>query len=106
MYILNHAVLMLIIWRSSFSPRFRSLYEDRFDNRKALYDWDYHASLKTTASIIHIKQYKGFPSIHNEIVFIHSHIHKHTNTHTHTHTLTHTHSHTHTYTHTHTHTHR
>eukprot|EP01035_Chromulina_nebulosa_P038065 gene38065-51415_t len=38
--------------------RFRSLYEDRFDNRKALYDWDYHATLKTAASIIHIKQYK------------------------------------------------
>eukprot|EP01036_Dinobryon_divergens_P031277 gene31277-40647_t len=47
--------------------RFRSLYEDRFDNRKALYDWDYHATLKTAASIIHIKQYKDWR--HSGIAF-------------------------------------
>lgn len=41
----------------------RALYQDRFDNRKALYDWDYHSCLKTKASIIHIKQYKGISAI-------------------------------------------
>jgi dynein assembly factor 3 len=39
--------------------RHRGLYQDRFDSRKALFDWDYHAGLKGRASIIHIKQYKG-----------------------------------------------
>ena len=38
--------------------RRRGLYEDRFDSRKALFDWDYHASIKSSASIIHVKQYK------------------------------------------------
>lgn len=38
--------------------RYRGLYEDRFDSRKALHDWDYHYTIKNKASIIHIKQYK------------------------------------------------
>lgn len=37
-----------------------SLYEDRFDARKAMYDWDYHASIKSKASIIHLKTYKNW----------------------------------------------
>lgn len=42
-----------------FDRRKRALYEDRFDNRKALYDWDYHYGIKGKASnIIHIKQFK------------------------------------------------
>jgi dynein assembly factor 3 len=41
-----------------FNHRQRGLYEDRFDSRKALYDWDYQNSIRTRASIIHIKQYK------------------------------------------------
>jgi Domain of unknown function (DUF4471) len=32
------------------------LYGDRYDNRKALSDWDYHNNIKAKASIIHIKQ--------------------------------------------------
>ncbi len=41
-----------------YDHRQRGLYEDRFDARKALFDWDYHATLKNKASIVHIKQYK------------------------------------------------
>jgi hypothetical protein len=37
-----------------------SLYADRFDARKALYDWDYHASIKSKASIVHLKTYKNW----------------------------------------------
>lgn len=38
--------------------RLRGYYEDRYDSRKNLADWDYHQSLKSKASIIHIKQFK------------------------------------------------
>lgn len=38
--------------------RYRSLYAERYDNRKAIYDWDYQYGIKTRASIIHIKQYR------------------------------------------------
>ena len=38
--------------------RMRGLYEDRYDVRKNLADWDYHDSVKPRASIIHIKQFK------------------------------------------------
>lgn len=41
-----------------YDHRKRGLYEDRYDNRQAVFDWDYHASLKRRASIVHIKQYK------------------------------------------------
>eukprot|EP01039_Chlorochromonas_danica_P005549 gene5549-6111_t len=41
-----------------FDHRKRGLYEDRYDSRKALVDWDYHQSIRPKASIIHIKQYK------------------------------------------------
>eukprot|EP01034_Spumella_vulgaris_P021650 gene21650-27690_t len=41
-----------------YDHRQRGLYEDRFDSRKALFDWDYHTTLKQKASIVHIKQYK------------------------------------------------
>lgn len=43
---------------SLYDHRQRGLYEDRFDARKALYDWDYYSSFKKKASIVHIKQYK------------------------------------------------
>jgi Domain of unknown function (DUF4471) len=32
------------------------LYKERYDNRCALFDWDYHNNIKAKASIIHIKQ--------------------------------------------------
>ncbi len=38
--------------------RKRGLYEERFDSRQAIFDWDYHSTLKRKCSIIHIKQYK------------------------------------------------
>lgn len=41
-----------------FNTRQRALYEDRYDQRQALYDWDYHSNYKKKSSIIHIKQYK------------------------------------------------
>jgi dynein assembly factor 3 len=41
-----------------FNTRQRGLYEDRYDSRQALYDWDYHQNYKKTATIIHIKTYK------------------------------------------------
>lgn len=41
-----------------FNTRQRALYEDRYDSRQALYDWDYHQIYKKKATIIHIKQYK------------------------------------------------
>ena len=40
--------------------RLRGLYGERYDHRKALSDWDYHAAIKSVASIIHIKQYKDW----------------------------------------------
>lgn len=43
---------------SLYDHRQRGLYEDRFDSRKALSDWDYHAGIKNKASIVHIKQYR------------------------------------------------
>lgn len=41
-----------------YDHRQRALYEDRYDNRRALFDWDYHGTIKSRASIVHIKQYK------------------------------------------------
>ena len=41
-----------------FDHRLRGYYEDRFDSRKALFDWDYHAGIIKKASIVHIKQYR------------------------------------------------
>jgi dynein assembly factor 3 len=41
-----------------YNTRQRGLLEDRYDQRQALYDWDYHQNYKRTATIIHIKQYK------------------------------------------------
>ena len=38
--------------------RLRGLYEERYDSRKSLADWDWHYTLKTIASIIHVKLYK------------------------------------------------
>lgn len=38
--------------------RHRALYEERYDSRKSLGDWDYHHTLKSRGSIIHIKQFK------------------------------------------------
>ncbi len=38
--------------------RLRGYYEDRFDHRGPLADWDYHECVKPRASIIHIKQFK------------------------------------------------
>jgi dynein assembly factor 3, axonemal len=38
--------------------RRRGLYEDRYDSRAAINDWDYHAAFKKKASIVHIKQYR------------------------------------------------
>jgi len=38
--------------------RLRGLYEERYDSRVALSDWDYHATIKPQASIIHVKLYK------------------------------------------------
>eukprot|EP00598_Pedospumella_elongata_P001843 CAMPEP_0184974752 /NCGR_PEP_ID=MMETSP1098-20130426/6140_1 /TAXON_ID=89044 /ORGANISM="Spumella elongata, Strain CCAP 955/1" /LENGTH=593 /DNA_ID=CAMNT_0027497375 /DNA_START=40 /DNA_END=1821 /DNA_ORIENTATION=- len=52
---------------SLYDHRQRGLYEDRFDSRKALSDWDYHASIKNKASIVHIKQYRQWR--HNGIAF-------------------------------------
>ena len=39
--------------------RMRSFYQDRYDSRKNLTDWDYNAVVKDVASIIHFKQYFG-----------------------------------------------
>ena len=50
-----------------YDHRQRGLYEDRFDSRKALADWDYHAGIIKKASIIHIKQYRQWR--HNGISF-------------------------------------
>jgi dynein assembly factor 3 len=44
--------------QSLLDHRYRGLYEDRFDSRKALCDWDYQYNIKGKASIVHIKQYK------------------------------------------------
>lgn len=41
-----------------FDHRKRGLFEERYDNRKALFDWDYHTGVKARASIVHIKQFK------------------------------------------------
>lgn len=41
-----------------YDHRQRAFYEDRFDARRALFDWDYHAGIIKKASIIHIKQYR------------------------------------------------
>lgn len=41
-----------------FDHRKRGLYEDRFDTRQSLFDWDYQSQIKPKASIVHIKQYK------------------------------------------------
>jgi len=40
--------------------RCRGLYAERYDARKAVSDWDYHYTLKATASIIHIKLFQTF----------------------------------------------
>lgn len=40
--------------------RMRSFYGTRYDNRVALADWDYHESIRSRASIIHIKQFKDW----------------------------------------------
>jgi dynein assembly factor 3 len=40
--------------------RLRAHYGDRYDSRKAMADWDYHTSIRESASIIHIKQYKDW----------------------------------------------
>jgi len=50
-----------------YDHRVRGLYEDRFDSRKALYDWDYQANVKNKASIIHAKQYREWR--HSGIAF-------------------------------------
>ncbi len=50
-----------------YDHRQRGLYEERFDSRKALVDWDYHSTLKSQASIVHIKQYKEWR--HSGIAF-------------------------------------
>lgn len=41
-----------------YDHRKRGLYEERYDTRKPIYDWDYHSGIKKKASIIHIKQFK------------------------------------------------
>jgi dynein assembly factor 3 len=41
-----------------YDHRQRGFYEDRFDSRRALADWDYHAGIIKKASIVHIKQYR------------------------------------------------
>lgn len=38
--------------------RLRGLYAERYDSRAALVDWDYHSTIKPSASIVHIKQFK------------------------------------------------
>ena len=38
--------------------RMRGLYAERYDARKSLSDWDWHAGIKPTASIIHVKLFK------------------------------------------------
>ena len=38
--------------------RMRGFYQERYDSRKNLADWDYHQNLKTRATIIHMKQFK------------------------------------------------
>ena len=37
--------------------RMRGFYEDRYDARKNLVDWDYNAAVREVASIIHFKQF-------------------------------------------------
>ncbi|KAJ1431636.1 hypothetical protein B484DRAFT_395391 [Ochromonadaceae sp. CCMP2298] len=41
-----------------YDQRQRGLYAERFDARKGLSDWDYQAGIKSTASIVHAKQYR------------------------------------------------
>jgi dynein assembly factor 3, axonemal len=43
---------------SWFDHRKRGLYEERYDSRNGLFDWDYYECLKKRGSIIHIKQFK------------------------------------------------
>jgi hypothetical protein len=38
-------------------------YQERYDNRKALGDWDYQYTLKETASVIHIKLYREWHQV-------------------------------------------
>lgn len=40
--------------------RLRGYYQERYDNRKSLGDWDYQYSIKESASIIHIKLYRDW----------------------------------------------
>jgi dynein assembly factor 3, axonemal len=42
--------------------RMRGYYAERYDARVALSDWDYHATIKGSASIIHVKQFKEWRS--------------------------------------------
>ena len=43
---------------SFYDHRQRGFYAERFDSRKALFDWDYQSAIREKASIVHIKQYK------------------------------------------------
>jgi dynein assembly factor 3 len=40
--------------------RMRGYYEDRFDSRKALYDWDWQYCMHPKASIVHIRLYRDW----------------------------------------------
>ena len=42
--------------------RLRGHYADRYDARISLSDWDWHVTYKSTASIIHIRQFKDWRS--------------------------------------------
>lgn len=56
----NYQRSVVMDMNSWFDHRKRGLYEERYDSRKALFDWDYHGTLKSRASIIHIKQFKAW----------------------------------------------
>lgn len=45
---------------SLFDHRVRGHLTDRYDSKRALFDWDWHYSLAKTASIVHVQMYKDW----------------------------------------------
>ena len=42
------------------NQRMRGYYAERYDSRRALYDWDYQYGLHPTASVIHIRLFRDW----------------------------------------------
>ena len=52
----HDSYIYVIVYNSLFG--FEGHYQERYDNRKSLGDWDYQYCIKESASIIHIKLYR------------------------------------------------